>query len=432
MGHDANKPADNHGDKHDKGDNSEKNARKARGEAGEDLKAGSLNETTKAKRQEQFDSGNSGVTGKGDKNGKFRSAKDIIGDAAHTPLTKEAEAKRDAEFKSKHGDPNELQGAKADRLADRAANYHRDIAAQIKDGFKHRSEIESEGPKAAAPDVPLGEKIARNQLEHPESAPIQFPKVNVGEMVDTMVQNTARVLDNTLKVVKLSDAATFKDLDYQACKAAIERFPELQKYGVNEKVIAGIILNELVHRDTGDDAEDKKVRETGKVLDDEGSEKTTASIGPAQIQVRNVSRLAEEYPEMKEFRSDPARAAIEPSKAPYFVAAYLQEKVDRFKQHDQANPKEPTPKCFESLVYTYNPDVVSRADVQRNSLKADDYREITALEKLEAKVTGHRAGSLKDWTSENYPRNLAILQKSGVVKTIKQSMHEVESHFGAK
>ena len=135
---------------------------------------------------------------------------------------------------------------------------------------------------------------------------------------------------------------------------------------------------------------------------------------------------------MKIYESDPVRAALEPAIAPYFVAAYLQEQVDEFKQYDKAHPGEQTPTRFESLLYTYNPDVVSRSDIPRNTLKADDYREITASEKLEAKVTGHRASSLQGWTSEDYPRNLAILQRSGVVKTIKQTMQAVDAHFKDK
>ena len=87
-----------------------KSEHKAGAEAGEDLKAGSLNDATKAKRQEQFESGNSGATGQGDQHGRFRSAKEIFGDSVHTPLTKEAEAKREAVFKNRGWDSNELQG----------------------------------------------------------------------------------------------------------------------------------------------------------------------------------------------------------------------------------------------------------------------------------------------------------------------------------
>jgi hypothetical protein len=147
------------------------------------------------------------------------------------------------------------------------------------------------------------------------------------------------------------------------------------------------------------------------------------------MQVQNIHRLAQKYPELSLYNPDASRAALEPSIAPYFVAAYLQERVEAFVAHDLANPKEQTPKCFEALLYTYNPDVVSKVKSSATNVKADEYREISASEKAEAKLTGHRAGSLTGWKSESYPRNLMILQKSGVVKTIKQTMQAVESHF---
>lgn len=86
---------------------SENAASKARAEAGSDM--GSISEKVKQQRQQQHDSGQSGVTGKkGDKNG-FRSAKDILGEHAHTPLSKIAEDKRDAAFRKQYGDPNAAQ-----------------------------------------------------------------------------------------------------------------------------------------------------------------------------------------------------------------------------------------------------------------------------------------------------------------------------------
>lgn len=93
-----------------------KSENKARGEVSQDL--GTIATKVKETRLKQYESGNSGASGIGDQNGKFRSAKDILGDAVHKPLTKDAEAKRDTEFKSKHGDPNELQGKKAEHQED--------------------------------------------------------------------------------------------------------------------------------------------------------------------------------------------------------------------------------------------------------------------------------------------------------------------------
>ncbi len=96
-----------------------------RAEASKAIQSGSLNDATRATRLEQYKTGNSGITGKGDEQGRFRSAKEIFGDAAHTPLTKEAEANRAAEFQKRGWNPDELQGKKAD---------HENIQGRHKDG----------------------------------------------------------------------------------------------------------------------------------------------------------------------------------------------------------------------------------------------------------------------------------------------------------
>jgi len=173
MGHDANKPGEankpsDQGDKHNTKDNAEKNARKARGEANNELESGSLNDTTKATRLKQHESGKSGIT-----DYKFPAAKGLFGDAVHTPLTKEAEHKRDADFRKKGwGDSNDLQGAKAEnpaleqRLQDRAANHHRDIAAQIKDAIKQGSlESKDVSDKTKLADKPH-EKLIPKDGDH--------------------------------------------------------------------------------------------------------------------------------------------------------------------------------------------------------------------------------------------------------------------------
>lgn len=281
-------------------------------------------------------------------------------------------------------------------------------------------------------DVLAQKPLEKYYLEHPEAAPIQIPRVNVGEVAGIAVQSTAESMDQALRAIRLADKATYRSLDYPACQDAMEKFPDLKHYGVNEKVIAAIILNELVHRGGDDDDEDNQIRKNGHVLNSDGSEDIKASIGPAQIQVQNIHRLAEKYPQLSLYNSDASRAALEPSIAPYFVAAYLQERMEAFSAHDKANPTEQTPKCFESLLYTYNPDVVSKVRNSAAGIHENEYREISASEKIEEKLTGHRAGSLTGWKSESYPRNQMILQKSGVVKTIKQTIQAVETHFRDK
>ena len=139
---------DHHSEKSaSKADRIEKKAENlARGEASHDM--GSIAEKTKKNRLKQYESGNSGASGIGDQNGKFRSAKDILGDAVHTPLTKDAELKRDAAFKSKHGDPNELQGLKKEPQGeDQVLETISKVTAPVTDLFSKAASWN--GPKEA-------------------------------------------------------------------------------------------------------------------------------------------------------------------------------------------------------------------------------------------------------------------------------------------
>jgi hypothetical protein len=82
--HESNKPGDSPGDKFS--DQAEKQSQKPRSEATKDLQTGSLNDSIKAYRLAQHESGKSGAT---DQLGV--SAKDLLGDAAHKPLTQDNE-----------------------------------------------------------------------------------------------------------------------------------------------------------------------------------------------------------------------------------------------------------------------------------------------------------------------------------------------------
>ncbi|MBX9569078.1 MAG: hypothetical protein K2X77_09300 [Candidatus Obscuribacterales bacterium] len=72
---------------------SEQRQLKSRSEAGDELQSGSLNETKKSVQKKQFSSGNSGVSGLFESNGDggLPKAKDLFGEFAHAPLTKEQE-----------------------------------------------------------------------------------------------------------------------------------------------------------------------------------------------------------------------------------------------------------------------------------------------------------------------------------------------------
>lgn len=91
MSDDAQKPIEKSGEAKNATDATEGQSINARSEAGTDLESGQLNEHTSAQKNKQFATGKSGVSGlfESDGNGGLPKAKDLFGDLAHAPLTKE-------------------------------------------------------------------------------------------------------------------------------------------------------------------------------------------------------------------------------------------------------------------------------------------------------------------------------------------------------
>lgn len=128
-------------------------------------------------------------------------------------------------------------------------------------------------------------------------------------------------------------------ISYPACKAANAEFPELAKRigdgrnHIDKLLIAATIrLEQEFYKQGFDTGPDKQIQVSGRV---EGF-KDTASIGPAQMQIRHIDRLVNEFPlQLGEFSKDPLRAALKPECAPRFVAGYFADVI----QHIQKGTK---------------------------------------------------------------------------------------------
>ena len=116
-------------------------------------------------------------------------------------------------------------------------------------------------------------------------------------------------------------------VSYGSCRAANMRFEELNKRigagsgHVDPNLIAAVIRHEQEsYKQLYDSGQDLYIKEHGTV----DGISDTVSIGPAQIQIRHISRLVAEFPEqLGHYSKDPLRAALNPGDAPYFVAGYF-------------------------------------------------------------------------------------------------------------
>jgi hypothetical protein len=257
-------------------------------------------EKVMATRLEKKLSGNSGVTGQlPDKNGKgLASAKDLLGDDAHGLSKKEKNAA---------------------------------LLAQVeKDGYiVGKPKLE----QSATPDY----QVAQN--------------FDFGKQIQEKMQDAERT-------VWPHRGHEDRYLDYQACKQAftqayLDKFP-----GVTPELIAGAMRNEQSFYKNTDAAQDKQVREKGTVLNANGQEDDTASIGPAQMQIRKIRGLVNmetsdhkpKYPFLSTLKDDPVTKALEPKNAALLTAAYFAESAE-------ALTKMKIPINNETLAYTWNPDV---------------------------------------------------------------------------
>lgn len=254
-----------------------------------------------ATRLEKKLSGNSGVTGQlADENGKgLASAKDLLGDDAHGLSKKEKQTA---------------------------------LLAQVeKDGYIVGR------PKEQEPTIAPDYQLAQN--------------FDLGKQIQEKMQDAERA-------VWPHRGHEDQHLDYQACKQAFSQ-AHLDKYpGVTPELIAGAMRNEQSFYKNSDAAQDKQVREKGTVLNAHGQEDDTASIGPAQMQIRKIRGLVNmetsdhqpKYSFLGDLKDDPVTKALDPKNAARLAAAYFAESAE-------ALTKMKIPVNNETLAYTWNPDV---------------------------------------------------------------------------
>ncbi len=158
------------------------------------------------------------------------------------------------------------------------------------------------------------------------------------------------------EVIKASEHAVFpyrgnedSQLDYAACAAAYRAFPEFSRHpNIDRAVIPALIRNELHHYFS---PKEKPAEDFLNATGNPGLEKT--SLGPGQVQVRHIRRLMESFPQLRNseqgaIMGDPFKAALDPAKAPWFVAAYLAEKIQQREAHGDII-------SHQSLIQDFNP-----------------------------------------------------------------------------
>lgn len=402
-----------------------------------------------ARRLEKKLSGNSGATGQlPDQNGKgIASAKDLLGDNAHGLSKKEkqaallAQVEKDGYIVGKPKDEKQ-EAAKAERLEQVEKNYHRDIARQIKDAIKgtphldkNEAQPEAKHPSEKPKEIKLA--VPSYQIAHPEAAPIdlspavQQAKKDVTQSVRQDINAFWKPTEGTvIKANDLmqghsSDSQKWKDVDIAASKQAFDAFPKLAQYQLPKETIAGLILNEVRHRDPKDMMEDVSVRLFGNVRTITGKEDPQASIGPGQLQIQTIKDLATKYPQLQKFE-DPVKSALEPDKAPFFVAAYLNERITTLEAHNKTHPDSKVDIGLKSLLFSYNPDVLVRDGIEKPT--ANDYRAITPAEKVENSITHKKPDTEQGWHSVMYATNDLITEKSEVVKDMMAGIEAIRRH----
>jgi len=158
------------------------------------------------------------------------------------------------------------------------------------------------------------------------------------------------------EVVKATEHAAFpyrnnedSQIDYAACAAAYRAFPEFSRHpNIDRALIPALIRNELHHYFN---PKEKLAEGFMNTTGNPGLEKT--SLGPGQMQVRHIRSLFENFPQLRNpeegaITGDPFKAALDPAKAPWFVAAYLAEKIQQREAHGETV-------SHQDLIQDYNP-----------------------------------------------------------------------------
>lgn len=378
-------------------------------QAQSEANAGSQNyaDQVKAYRQEQKISGKSKATGAGaDAYGKggLASAKDLLGEDAHGISKKEkqtallAQIEKDGFIvgkpKDKQSAPEYGQGSDGRwHFQNPRVKPGQDIAGELKewlwnDASKDISELPGNLVKGSE-NVAWNATVAVAEAINRQFGTNYIPEGATMDYLSGITKNPEKY------------EQAFREISPSACNQAYKAFG-LDKLGADPTLIPGLIWNEQLHLKPSDQVQDIRAGLGVKLS-------PTESIGPAQMQIRNIQHLADEYPLLRQF-GDPVKAALDPNKAPYFVAAYLCDEAKAINDYNHKHPNEtPISVNSDSLAYRYNPDVYR--DPQGK------YRSLEPWEKLNIQ-------SLHGFRKMDFPV-AGIVENSHHVSKVKQAMQEV-------
>lgn len=140
-------------------------------------------------------------------------------------------------------------------------------------------------------------------------------------------------------------------MEYDAFKAAHKAFPQFDNHqNVRWEHIAAMVRNEQHYYMNVKEQNEEQLIKAGKG-DEVGIGK---SIGPAQIQIRNIERLIEKYPQLTDPKLGGIRKdhvledALKPDKAAWLATAYVADKIE-------SNEAKGNPVTVRQLIQDYNP-----------------------------------------------------------------------------
>lgn len=116
-------------------------------------------------------------------------------------------------------------------------------------------------------------------------------------------------------------------IDYTACAMAYVSFREFALHpNIDRALIPALIRNELHFYNVKERVLEGTIKAFGDLPKD------SLSIGPAQIQKQHIERLITKFPQLSDpqlgnIKGNPLEAALNPAKAPWFVAALLAERI---------------------------------------------------------------------------------------------------------
>lgn len=206
-------------------------------------------------------------------------------------------------------------------------------------------------------------------------------------------------------------------IDYKSTRDAYQA-AHLDKLGLPKNIVGAVMRNEQHYYKATDDQQDRQVKNEGTVRNPDGSENTSATIGPAQMQIRNIRRLVNmtdehgqpTYPFLQHMKNDPVRAALDPKNAALLVGAHLNEIAKDQKQHGIASPS------TEQIVYGYNDDVHSYAEKNKRVFEG-------IPDSIESRAEQIVHPDLK---REQYPKDPAVVKNSPHVHHVMEELKSVD------